>query len=331
MLTMPDLLGLFPKRPLGVVSINWKPIRRSYGGMNFFVQQLQDGLVRRGYKVRNTLKSDVNVIFIAHPWMTHQYPYHFDDVVRFKRDFPNVKVILRINECDARKSTSHMDGWLEQWQSVSDHTVFISEWLRDYHAARWFDKSEEHCCIVNGADSRFFHPIGSASLNKDKCFRVVTHHWANAYNKGFHDYVEIDNSIFRGELKGVKLVVIGRWPDDIKWKTAELHGPRVEHKLAKILRSCHAYVTGSVWEPGGMHFIEGVQCGLPVVYHQDGGGIPEVASRYGLEYSIDVCGAIEQMRREYDSHRRKVLSNPPSGEEMTLRFINAIQKVVACG
>ena len=77
-----------------------------------------------------------------------------------------------------------------------------------------------------------------------------------------------------------------------------------------------------------MHHVEGIQCGLPVIYHRDGGGIVELARRYGVEYSDDLASAIETMRSAYESHRRTVLSDPPtSGDEMCLRMVDIVQKM----
>ena len=56
-----------------------------------------------------------------------------------------------------------MDRQLAEANRAADHTVFVSEWLRDYHAARWFDAAKPHSVIHNGADPSIFHPIGAAT------------------------------------------------------------------------------------------------------------------------------------------------------------------------
>jgi len=44
-------------------------------------------------------------------------------------------------------------------------------------------------------------------------------------------------------------------------------------------------VTASRFEPCGMHHIEGSASGLPVLYHQDGGGINELCKKHGIEFN----------------------------------------------
>ena len=153
--------------------------------MNVFVKQISRWLVDRGYRVVYELNPDVDIVLVAHPWFTHTDPYGFDDVKAFKRANPRVQVLLRVNECDKRKKTTHMDQWLAQWESISDHTYFISQWLRDHHALHWFDKNRPHSCIYNGADPRIFHPIGASIYDGSGPLRIVTHHWSDNPMKGY--------------------------------------------------------------------------------------------------------------------------------------------------
>jgi glycosyltransferase involved in cell wall biosynthesis len=230
-----------------------------------------------------------------------------------------------VNENDQRKGTDHVDRLLAGANAVADHTVFISAWLRDYHAARWFDVRRPHTVVTNGADSRTFHPIGSAELGPDDTMRLVTHHWSDNWRKGFEVYAEIDRLIADGALPGTELWVIGRWPKDLEWRAARTFGPTHGVPLARLLRSCHVYVTASQWEPGGMHFIEGAQCGLPVLYHEDGGGIVEVAKAFGIGFRDDVRAAVLAMREHYAALRDAVLAQAPSGNAMCEAYARLVQ------
>jgi len=91
-------------------------------------------------------------------------------------------------------------------------------------------------------------------------------------------------------------------------------------KLANLLRKNHLYLTASLWEPCGMHHIEGAQCGLPLVYHEDGGGIVEFGRKYGIGFRHDVKRAILDAREKYPLLREKVLKGMPSGDEMCRKY-----------
>jgi glycosyltransferase involved in cell wall biosynthesis len=255
--------------------------------------------------------------------------FGMDAIRAHLKRFPNVKVLHRINECDQRKSTDFMDKILSEANVISDCTVFIAEWLRDYHAARWFDTSRKHTCIYNGADSRIFHPIGNIPYQTGKTFRIVTHHWSNNWLKGFETYQEIDNLISKGELPGVEFWVIGRWPETIRWKAARMYPPSSGEALGSLLRQCHAYVTASKWEPCGMHHVEGAQCGLPLIYHEDGGGIVEAGRKYGIGFRENVRDAVIAMKEEYAHYRSKLIQNMPSGDRMCLEYAEVIQQLLS--
>ena len=156
----------------------------------------------------------------------------------------------------------------------------------------------------------------------------MTHHWSDNPLKGFDVYEEIDSLIAGGELPGFELRVIGRWPESLKWKAAMTFPPSSGKKLAAQLRECHMYVTGSRWEPCGMHHVEGVQCGLPLVYHEDGGGIVEAGLRYGLGFKSDVKAALLAARQDYDLLRGKVLDLMPDGELMCWEYERAIRQMI---
>jgi glycosyltransferase involved in cell wall biosynthesis len=290
------------------------------------VRQVARFLGARGYAVAFDLRREVDAIILVDPRVGGLVEFGPDEIGAYKRRRPGVFCLHRVNENDQRKGTTHVDGLLAGANRVADHTVFISGWLRDYHAERWFDRARPHSVITNGADAAIYHPIGGAVMAAAAPMRLVTHHWSDNWNKGFAVYQEIDRLIAEGLLKDVTLTIVGRWPKEIRWRTATTVGPRRGARLAALLRSAHVYVTASAWEPGGMHFIEAAQCGLPVLYHADGGGIVEVARRFGIAFREDVGSAIEQVRQEYPTLRQAVLQDAPSGDAMSLAYAALVQR-----
>jgi hypothetical protein len=78
-----------------------------------------------------------------------------------------------------------------------------------------------------------------------------------------------------------------------------------------------------------MHFIEGAQCGLPLVYHEDGGGIVEVGRRFGVSFREDVSKALQEARDRYPELRVRVLSQAPSGDAMCAEYRRVIEHTLA--
>jgi hypothetical protein len=157
----------------------------------------------------------------------------------------------------------------------------------------------------------------------------VTHHWSDNPLKGFDIYESVDRMISQGRLPGFVLRVIGRWPKSIQWKSAELFGPMTGRRLADHLRECHIYLTASRWEPCGMHHVEGAQCGLPLVYHEDGGGIVEAGKKYGVGYRDDPSVALREVAARLPEFRKRVFQQMPSGDRMVMEYSDICRSLLA--
>jgi glycosyltransferase involved in cell wall biosynthesis len=306
------------------------PASGPWGGSSTFVTQLSAFLEWRGFEVGFKLTPKVNVIILIDPRTDLQNKsFGMEEVSAFKDRHPLVRVLHRINECDQRKNTRFIDSLLAEANRLADYTVFISEWLKEYHAGLWFDPGRAHQVIYNGADPRIFHPIGAVPYEKNGVFRLVTHHWSDNPMKGFPVYQQVDRLIEAGELPDTEFWVIGRWPKDIQWKKARTFPPTQGVDLADKLRSCQAYITASLWEPCGMHHVEGAQCGLPLIYHEDGGGIVESGLKYGIGFRTNLKTVIEEMKKKYPEYRQKVVQKMPSGDRMCLEYTEIIQSLLS--
>ena len=311
------------------LAINMQPVFGAWGGGNQWLLQIARYLNYCGYDVRYDLAGKVDGILINHSGLTGKLSFGVDEIAEYKRKHPRVRVLHRINDNDIRKQTQAMDALLARFNEVADHTVFISEWLRDYHASKWFDRAKPHTCILNGADPSLFHPVGGRVWDGSEPFRFVTHHWSDNPMKGFPQYEAMDERIAAGELRGFELWIIGRWPQEIVWKSARTFPPAHGARLASLLRECHAYITASLHEPGGMHFIEGLQCGHPLLFHLDGGGIPELGKHYGAGFREDLSAGALELRQRYREFREKVLAEPPSGDRMCIAYRQIVQRLLA--
>lgn len=325
-----DKLPGFKEAPVGTVVFSQKPVKGPWGGSNQFVKQMTTLLRRRGYEVRYDLKKRADVLIVVDPRKGATKPLGFEEVREYKKENPGVRVLHRVNECDLRKNSDFIDVLLSKVNAWADYTVFISEWLREYHSERWFDVSKPHSVIYNGADPAIFYP-GFRKRGIGDPIRIVTHHWAPAYSKGYDVYAEIDEMIARGVLQGVKLRVIGRWPEDISWRSAELFEPLHGRALAEKLRESDVYINASRWEPCGMSQVEGIQCGLPLLYHRDGGGIGDVGKKCGVPFADDVAGAIEEMRENYGTYRSKAIGLDLGGDRMCMEFARLVRVLCFSG
>ena len=82
----------------------------------------------------------------------------------------------------------------------------------------------------------------------------------------------------------VEFTYIGRYNREYKPTKTRIIQPTHGIDLGNSLRENDIYITASRFEPCGMHHIEGSACGLPVLYHEDGGGINELCKKHGESF-----------------------------------------------
>ena len=71
---------------------------------------------------------------------------------------PSAIIVHRVNECDQRKNTFHINGLLKRANYCADHTVFVGSWLKSLDT--WNHLGYNFSTIENGADNRIFNSSG---------------------------------------------------------------------------------------------------------------------------------------------------------------------------
>ena len=262
------------------VMINRKIVDGPWGGGNLFVKGINKELLERGHEVYYDFVEDLDFIFVINP-MPSQYGYDINEILQYKTLFPKVKIIHRVNECEKRKGlNTGLDQILVETAKRSDYVVFISEWLKEYFKQKGYDGKS--FVIYNGCDVKHFNTLNKKTNDTSKEIHLITHHWSNHMLKGYDFYQELDEIL---EENNWKFTFIGRYNTELQPKNINLISPKAGKELADELKKADVYVTASKFEPCGMHHIEGAACGLPVLYHQDGGGINEGCKRYGEKFN----------------------------------------------
>lgn len=328
---MSDRLFFRRRAKPGIARIvfNMRPLDRPWGGGNWWLIQMVRHLRATGYEVGFDLDRRADCVVVVDPRVGGNVDIGHEAIAAAKDRWPELRCLHAVNEADLHRDRPMLDDPLAEINALADYTVFISNWLLDYHASRWFDVSRPHSVIHNGADPTVFHPFGAVPYRPGETLRLVTHHWSDNPRKGFDVYEQVDRLIAAGTLSDVELLVIGRWPASCEWRSARTFPPATGRELADLVRQGHVYLTASRFEGGGLHFLEGAACGLPCLYHEDGGGIVEVARQFGVGYRDDVVGAIAEMRERYEDLRPRALELAPSGDGMCVSYRQQIQRVLA--
>lgn len=257
-----------------------------WGGGNRFAQSLAQAMDKAGHKVVFDLNDiDIDIILLTDPRpRSPSVSFSAGAILRyliFKNK--NALVVHRINECDERKGTRHMNLALVRANWCADFTVFVGSWLKDLQI--WKENLRTpHSTILNGADPSVFNSSGLIPWSGDGPLRLVTHHWGGNWMKGFDIYQKIDQMLVTPEWRGkLTFTYIGNLPKGFKFQNTCYVPPLNGSELAEELKKHHAYVTASINEPGGNHQNEAGACGLPLLYRESG-CLPEYCDGFGISF-----------------------------------------------
>ena len=281
-----------------------KPPEGSFGGGGFFVQNLSQFLINNNYQITYTLDNDIDILFIIDPRKGPNKKYNLQQFINYKKSHPNTTVIYRVNECDIKRDVSiNIEPLIVKTIKFADKIIFISKWLQDYFIKKYKLELNDYTYILNGCNPDIFFP---SEEKKDLSqIKIITHHWSYNYLKGFHIYNQLDK-IMRS--KNIQFTFVGQYNQQYKPKNIKLIKPKHGLELSNIIRTHNIYLTASQNEPCGNHHIEGIACGLPILYCKNGGGIKESCNGVGEEFkSMDeLFQKLEKIVNNYDTYVKNI-------------------------
>lgn len=300
-----------------------KPKNTSSGGGVFFVKNLVSYLINKNYIVTFNLESDIDIIFIIDPRKNSTNHISIDMILEYKKMYPNVKIIHRVNECDIKREKSiNIEQLLLKTMQIADHVVFISKWLQDYFIKKYSLNLLSYNCILNGCNIEHFFPSNNKKLQNNK-IKIVTHHWSNNYLKGFHIYNAIDKLL--ESRKDIEFTFIGNYNPNYRPKNIKLIKPTNGKELGDLLRQQDIYLTASQNEPCGMHQLEGMSCGLPLLYCDGGGGIKETCNNGEEYHNIEtLLIKIDLIKNNYNDYVNKIYYEYLSSERCCEEYMNTL-------
>jgi CDP-glycerol glycerophosphotransferase (TagB/SpsB family) len=312
------------------ICLGFIPKDEPWGGGNQFAQSFVRYFRGRGYQVVHSLDPDTDIAVMLDPRPGDGRPFsHVELAIAKKRSNGRLRVIHRVNVTDTHKRKTSLEDVLFKGNQCADHTVFISEWLRNYFLAKWTHYQIPNSVIRNGADENVFNSTGQIPWDGIEPLKIVTHHWSDNRLKGADIYDMFDqylsDPLFREQ---VQFSYIGRPPVDSYWSNISVQQPMYGEQLASAIRQHHVYLTASRLEACGMHHIEGALCGLPLLYHAEGGGIVECCRDFGIMFKNDsLLLAITKMKEQYSVLKSKLKDYPLDSTRMLQKWESLIQQV----
>ena len=305
------------------ISVGTKIKQGPWGGGNLFVINLIKYLEKNNHEVVNNLDhNDIDLILITEPRKTSESSaFTHIEVMEYLSYVKNdTLVVHRINECDERKNTNFVNQYLINANKVADHTVFVSNWIKNLYLNQGISK-KGMSVILAGADRSIFNFENTNNWDYSGPLKIVTHHWGANWNKGFEIYQQLDKMLELPEWKDkIEFQYIGNLPPKFKFKNSLHTEPLSGIEMAQELKKNHLYLTASLNEPSGNHHIEAAQCGLPLLYINSG-GIPEYCEGYGIEFNnLNFQEKLLEAFNSYEAIKDKVLKYKGDAEIMSKKY-----------
>ena len=293
------------------IFFNLKPDfkKSSNGGGNFFVINLVNYLKKENFKITFDLEDNIDLI------------------LKYKKNNPKTKIIYRVNENDIKREKSiNIEPLLVDTMKNVDYVVFVSEWLKNYFINKY--KLNIKCTsVINGCDVNHFYKSNNKKFIENR-IKLVTHHHSSNYLKGFHIYNKIDKLL--DHRKDIEFTFIGNYNEKYKPNNIKILPPCTGKDLGNLLRENDIYLTATQYEPGAMHYVEGLSCGLPVLYCTNGGGAHEVCKVAGEEYN-DINTLLDKMnmiKNNYEKYTSKINYNYLSSKRCCIDYFHIIKNII---
>ena len=299
------------------ILVNRTPKLGPWGGGAKTVNKLVSSLTDMGHTVVHRLESNIDVIFCIDP-RPNEFGEWFQDYINYK-SATGAKIIQRVGDVGTH-GKPELTELVKACKSYSDYFIFPSIWAKDY-----INFSDKNYAVIDNAPMPVFHENKNTSLDVDDIPKLVTHHWSTNVKKGFDIYVKLEEHI--KNTSEFEFQYIGRLPENVKLQNHV--SPADAVTLSKILPKNDIYITASKEEAGANHVLEAMACGLPVIYHDQGGSINEYCHEYGSGYRTfdELLVSIRNTVSNYKQIKTRLLLYENVNSHVVERYIDIIGEV----
>jgi glycosyltransferase involved in cell wall biosynthesis len=300
------------------IYVNRQPKLGPWGGGAKTVNKLSEMLLQDGHTVVYQLQEGIDVIFCFDP-RPNSYGESINHLYAYKKAFPKTKIIQRVGDVGTH-GKPELTNTVRQCLNKSDYFIFPSKWAMEY-----VDYSGDRCSVIYNCPMKEFYQNRNERTKLPTVPRIVTHHWSTNQKKGFDLYKQFDE--FCQETGEFEFNYIGQVPAGYKF--VNQNSPMPVSGLIETLPNYDIYLTASEEEAGANHVLESLAAGIPVVYRDTGGSIPEYCSLGGAEYSnfSTMIDSLRDVRDSYISYKKDCLKYSDTNDMVVEEYGKIIRRV----
>ncbi|RED44285.1 glycosyltransferase [Aestuariispira insulae] len=300
------------------IFINRKVIRGPWGGANSFLVALGRWLEKHGHIVTNKINEDFDIALLN----ALTLELNLETVKKiYDRGIPIIHRKTGMVVSGSPEIRAMRDGVVEgdrrqiAFSPYVKHSIFQSQYSRDFFTQEGF--SGEATVIRNGVDENIFnlfHPRWFGLKHEKRNYwdgknplKVLAVSWSCDPAKGFELYQKIDKEI-AGRID-VQVTFVGRLPEGVMFENIPTNRPLPHRKLAEFYRSNHVLLFLGREETCSNTILEGMNCGLPVIFHPSGSS-PENVGENGVAYEGNFFHCLESIKKNYHDMVERLEHNP---------------------
>ena len=281
------------------IYINRQPVSGPWGGGNKAVIETSKKLISEGHEVVYGLCEDIDIIFCFDPRPNNRGEW-YQDFINYKNK-TGCKIIQRVGDVGSH-GKPELTSLVKETVKLSDFLIFPSQWAKDY-----INYEQKNCKVIHNAPLEEFYKYRKNNVEEPVSkIKLISHHWSPNPKKGFDFYKSLDNICVNSQFLEFKYV--GALPKNMEYSN-HIKPTGDNEKIAKIISSSDVYISASQEEAGANHVLEAIACGIPIVYHENGGSILEYCKDYGVSFATEkeMFNAIYEVRKDYLNFKQKVL------------------------
>jgi glycosyltransferase involved in cell wall biosynthesis len=303
------------------ICIWFKTTDGPWGGGNQFLRALAKDLSRKGHQISFYPGPENEVVLInshnagagrllypaelaqvrqtrASNYWSRIFPKEF--WLLWKRKGPAIVHRLDGAPQIIRGSISTADDLVPQLNNLTDYTIFQSLYCVESFNSLGV-RPKKTAVIYNGVDPDIFFPDkNNKPERRQLCLAASS--WSSNPRKGFKTLAQVS------KLPNVKINFLGRWPDSIPSENVVLLGPKPSEGVAEVLREADGMIHAAENEPCSNAVLEGLACGLPILY-LDSGGTRELAGNFGVPITNDLLQDVTRFRESITTFRQRLLDH----------------------
>jgi len=301
------------------IYINRQPASGPWGGGNKTLFALIERLRSENHEVVFRLQEGLDIIFCFDP-RPNQHGEWYQNFFDYREYYKNTKIIQRVGDLGTH-GKPELAELVKQTVNLSDHIIFPSEWAKEY-----INYKNDNCKIIYNSPLKEFYENRNENVNLTEKIKIITHHWSTNIKKGFKYYKMLDE--FTDKETNYEFTYIGRKPEDLNLKNSFI-ATGDNQFLSETISNSHIYLTASEEEAGANHVLEALACGIPVLYHKNGGSIINYCQDYGVSYdSFDsMLSGLEKIKSNYKLYKNSVLKYSHTIEDSIEEYIQVINNV----